>query len=373
MPRRRRLLVGLLTAVALVAGILGPAGPAGSATAPVNTAPPQSHGKARLGSTLQVEPGTWQPDTVVLTYQWTRDGAPINGATGTTYGLVEADLGASIGVVETATDETDASGSATADPVGPVRKPSLSLVEAPSIDGVMRYQRTVTADLGRVQPAAGSVRYRWLRDGKEVQGSKSRYRLDVPDVGHRLQLQVTYRRDGYRTLQVKSPQRLVLQRVPVKKRFTYSVRTKGPVTANLATFKKLAQGTYDDPRGWRAAGFEFRRVASGGDFTLVLATASMVPTYSSTCSSTWSCRVGRYVIINQTRWQHASPAWNRAGQSLRGYRHMVVNHETGHWLGPPNATCSGSGPAPVMMQQSKGRGGCSFNPFPLPSERWTSR
>ena len=366
----RRLLVGLLAAVALVAGTVAPAG---SATAPVNTVPPQIHGKALLGSTLRVDPGTWQSDTVALTYQWTRDGAPIEGATGTTYALVGADLGTSIGVVETTTDETSATGTATADPVGPVRKPPLTLAEAPSIDGVMRYQRTVTADLGRVQPAAGSVRYHWLRDGKEVQGSKPRYHLDVPDVGHRLQLQVTYRRDGYRTLQVSSPKRLVLQRVPVKKRFTYSVRTKGPVTANLATFKKLAQGTYDDPRGWRAAGYEFRRVARGGDFTLVLTTAAMVPTYSSSCSSSWSCRVGRYVIINQTRWQHASPAWNRAGRSLRDYRHMVVNHETGHWLGHPHASCPGSGPAPVMMQQSKGRGGCSFNPFPLPSERWTSR
>lgn len=366
----RRLLVGLLTTVALVTGTVAPAG---SATAPVNTAPPQIHGKALLGSTLQVEPGTWQPDTVALTYQWTRDNAPIDGATGTTYGLVKADLGARIGVVETATDETGSTGTATADQVGPVRKPALNLVEAPSIVGVMRYQRTVTADLGRVQPAAGSVRYRWLRDGKAVQGSNPRYPLDVPDVGHRLQLQVTYLREGYHSLQVSSAKRLVQQRVPVKKRFTYSVRTKGPVTANLATFKKLAQGTYDDPRGWRAAGYQFRRVASGGDFTLVLATASMVPTFSSACSSSWSCRVGRYVIINQTRWQHASPAWNRAGESLRDYRHMVVNHETGHWLGHPHASCPGSGPAPVMMQQSKGRGGCSFNPFPLPSERWTTR
>ncbi len=365
----RRLVLAVLTA--LMVGLL--AAPAGSATSPVNTVPPVIHGKALLGSTLRVEPGSWHPDTVTLTHQWTRDGEPIDGATGTTYPLVKADLGSSIGVTETATEGSASSGTATADPVGPVRKPRLDLAERPSIDGVMRYQRTVTADLGTVQPAAGSVRYRWLRDGKPVQGSRARYHLDVPDVGHRLRLEVTYRRDGYDALHVLSAKRLVQQRVPVKKRFTYSVRTKGPVSANVATFKKLAQGTYDDPRGWRAAGYQFRRVASGGDFTLVLATAAMVPTYSSVCSSTWSCRVGRYVIINQTRWQHASPAWNRAGRSLRDYRHMVVNHETGHWLGHPHASCPGSGPAPVMMQQSKGRGGCSFNPFPLPSERWTGR
>ena len=365
----RSLVVGLLAT--LVLGLL--AAPAGSATAPVNSTPPSIRGQALLGSTLHVRPGTWEPDTVTLTYQWTRDGAPVDGATGTAYDLGEVDLGAEIGLVETATDETSATGSATAEPVGPVRKPRLTLDRAPSIDGVMRYQRTVTADLGTVEPSAGSIRYRWLRDGDVVQGAKPRYHLDVADVGHRLRLAVTYRRDGYRSLHVLSPKRLVLQRVAVKKRFTYSVRTKGPVTANLATFKRLAQATYDDPRGWRAAGYQFRRVARGGDFTLVLATASMVPTYSSECSAMWSCRVGRYVIINQTRWLHASPAWNAGHESLRDYRHMVVNHETGHWLGHPHAGCSGSGPAPVMMQQSKGTGGCSFNPFPLPRERWTTR
>ena len=114
---------------------------------------------------------------------------------------------------------------------------------------------------------------------------------------------------------------------------------------------------------------QFRRVPRGGDFTLVLSEASLVPSFSSSCSATWSCRVGRYVIINQERWSHASPAWNAARRSLRDYRHMVVNHETGHWLGRGHAGCPGSGPAPVMMQQSTGTGGCSFNPWPLPRER----
>ena len=137
----------------------------------------------------------------------------------------------------------------------------------------------------------------------------------------------------------------------------------------MKEFRRQAQQTYDDPRGWRTAGVEFRRVRRGGDFTLVLAAARAVPTFSSQCSATWSCRVGRYVIINQERWQHASPAWNAAGRSLRDYRHLVVNHETGHWLGRGHATCpAGGGPAPVMMQQSKGTDGCRFNPWPLPWE-----
>ncbi len=48
---------------------------------------------------------------------------------------------------------------------------------------------------------------------------------------------------------------------------------------------------------------------------------------------------------------------------------MVVNHETGHWLGKGHARCPGKGRlAPVMMQQSKGTHGCRFNPWPTAAE-----
>jgi hypothetical protein len=155
---------------------------------------------------------------------------------------------------------------------------------------------------------------------------------------------------------------------------TYHVETRGAVGTSVAKFRGLAQQTFADPRGWRSAGVSFRRVKSGGDFTLVLAQASWVPRFSSSCSATWSCRVGRFVIINTERWQHASPAWNAARLPLRSYRHMVVNHEVGHWLGHGHVGCPGPGRlAPVMMQQSKSLAGCRFNPWPAPRERWFGR
>ena len=83
----------------------------------------------------------------------------------------------------------------------------------------------------------------------------------------------------------------------------------------------------------------------------------------------WSCRVGNAVIINQTRWLHASDSWNSAGGSLDSYRHYVVNHETGHWLGFGHAFCPGAGQlAPVMQQQSKGLQGCRHNTWPVSGE-----
>ncbi len=157
--------------------------------------------------------------------------------------------------------------------------------------------------------------------------------------------------------------------------FTYSVTTKGSVWADINEFKTQANQTLNDARGWSRMGVSFQEVESGGNFTLVLSEASQVPSYAyNICSSVWSCQVGRYVIINQDRWLYASDAWNAAGGSLRDYRHMVVNHETGHWLGHGHSSCGGSGQsAPIMQQQSISLQGCSFNPWPLGSELWTSR
>lgn len=155
---------------------------------------------------------------------------------------------------------------------------------------------------------------------------------------------------------------------------TYSVTTRGVITADMAEFRSQANATLNDARGWARMGVSFQEVASGGMFTLVLSEASQLPTFSSGCSAEYSCRAGRYVIINQDRWLGASPAWNQAGGSLRDYRHSVVNHETGHWLGHDHAQCGGAGqPAPVMAQQSINMYGCTFNPWPLASELWSTQ
>jgi hypothetical protein len=175
-------------------------------------------------------------------------------------------------------------------------------------------------------------------------------------------------REHRRATPAPSPPTVETYDVPVSRRVTYSVTTRGRVSAPMKVFRRQAQQTFDDPRGWRAAGVQFRRVRRGGDFTLVLAAAGTLPSFSPGCSVRWSCRVGRHVVINQLRWRQASPAWNRAGRALRDYRHLVVNHETGHWLGRGHVGCRGRGRAPVMMQQSKGTGGCRLNPWPLPWE-----
>jgi hypothetical protein len=164
------------------------------------------------------------------------------------------------------------------------------------------------------------------------------------------------------------------KKAAVSRVVTYDVATKGAIVANFAEFRTQANATLNDGRGWSRLGVSFQEVASGGDFTLVLSEASQMTSFSSGCGVDYSCRAGRYVIINQDRWQGATPSWNNAGGSLRDYRHMVVNHETGHWLGHGHASCTAAGqPAQVMQQQSIDLQGCAFNAWPTASELWSSQ
>lgn len=151
---------------------------------------------------------------------------------------------------------------------------------------------------------------------------------------------------------------------------TYEVRGRGNVS-DLEALAAEAAAVYADPRGWSLGGsVRFDRVASGGDFTLWLAADELMSSFGGACDVEWSCRNGRHVVINEDRWLGASDSWNETGASLATYRQMVLNHETGHWLGFGHGSCSGSGRlAPVMQQQSMSLWGCTPNPWPLVSEQ----
>ncbi len=154
---------------------------------------------------------------------------------------------------------------------------------------------------------------------------------------------------------------------------TYRIEYRGSLELDTDTLEFINQvaETLSDSRGWARAGYVFKRVqqSSNADFTLALTQAEVLDTIPG-CSSQWSCRSGALVLINEDRWKHATDSWNHAGGSLRDYRHMVVNHEVGHWLGLGHANCSQGEDnlAPVMLQQSIDLQGCKFNPWPLDSE-----
>jgi hypothetical protein len=361
----RRSLLALFLALALGLVWTPPA-----TAAPVNTAPPSISGTAEYAATLTAQPGTWTPTPTSYAYRWLRDGRPISAAVDPTYVAGLDDLGHRLSVEVTASDGSTTAVAVSAQ-TGKVARATLEAEGGQKIVGVARYTRTLLARAGSWSARPSRISYQWLRFGEPIEGATSRrYRIAADDVGARLRVEISAKAPGYRTLTVTTDRtERVEHRVDVHRTVRYHVETRGLITTRLRTFVRQAQQTLDDPRGWRGAGIQFRRVARGGSMTLVLSEASRVPDFSSSCSSMWSCRVGRYVIINQERWKHASPAWNAANGALRDYRHMVVNHETGHFLGLGHSGCPGAGrPAPVMMQQSKGLAGCHFNPWPTARE-----
>jgi hypothetical protein len=155
--------------------------------------------------------------------------------------------------------------------------------------------------------------------------------------------------------------------------YTYKICYRGAISTSRTTFARTVTATYADARGWRRAGITFTRknVSCGTlrntDVTVYLAAPSYVGSFSG-CSTRYSCRVGRRVMINLTRWKYGVAHWP-ASLGLTGYRQMVLNHEIGHWLGRGHRRCAGPGrTAPVMQQQSKRLSGCKANPWPKDHE-----
>lgn len=155
----------------------------------------------------------------------------------------------------------------------------------------------------------------------------------------------------------------------------YHVETRGQVTADINEFKSVLAATLNDSRGWSRLGVRFVEAPSGGELTAVLSESSQMTTFSETgCDVFVSCTVGNFIVINQDRWLGGSTAWNATGASLDDYRRMVINHETGHWLGHGHMYCSAGGQvAAVMQQQTINMQGCTPNPWPLPEELYSPR
>jgi hypothetical protein len=100
---------------------VGPVTAPPSTAPPVNTGLPVISGTAQQGDTLSASPGTWTGDTpMTFTYLWS------DGTTGATDTLTAADVGTTVSVTVTATNDAG-SASATSSPgVGPVVSSSAS-------------------------------------------------------------------------------------------------------------------------------------------------------------------------------------------------------------------------------------------------------
>jgi hypothetical protein len=136
----------------------------------------------------------------------------------------------------------------------------------------------------------------------------------------------------------------------------------------LPGFVATVGAVFDDERGWKAAGRELVRVDGHEHFSIVLARPGTVDRLCKPLRTggIYSCGRNGRASLNAARWQTGVGPW---GDEIEGYRVYMINHEVGHLLGMPHRDCHQAGqPAAVMVQQSKGLGGCLAEGWPAEFE-----
>lgn len=161
-----------------------------------STPTPVVTGTPRVGQTLTANAGTWDAGAV-LTYQWNGDGAPLAGATATTYVLTAADLGKRMSVTVTGTRPGFASASRTSAQTTQVSRGVLGAPPVPTIKGKAIVGRVLKARPGRWE-AGVTLRYQWFAGRTAIKGATAK-KLKVLGAyrGKRLRVVVTGSLPGY--------------------------------------------------------------------------------------------------------------------------------------------------------------------------------
>jgi protocatechuate 3,4-dioxygenase beta subunit len=174
------------------AGGGGGGGGGGTTTSISNTAKPSITGTAKVAGALTANPGTWSTDGLTFVYQWLRDGAPIVGATGTSYSPAVGDLAKAISVSVTATKTGLTPGTASSDSVTIAKGAAAESLSRPLVTGDAEPGATLTVSDGTWDLQGLTFGYQWLRDGTAIEGAtSSTYVVDEADRGSELSARVT--------------------------------------------------------------------------------------------------------------------------------------------------------------------------------------
>ncbi|UUZ60357.1 reprolysin-like metallopeptidase [Nocardioides sp. B-3] len=168
----------------------------------IYSAAPTITGKPNRGQRLTASTAGWAPGNVTFSYQWLADGAPIAGATGSTFVLGKAQVGSSITVTVTGGAPYYESVAATSAATGAVGKRLFAKTHRPTIKGAARAGASLRAVVRDWKPKRKvTYTFKWFRNGKAIKGAKGRtYRVSRKDRGKKLWVRVTGRRNGYESV-----------------------------------------------------------------------------------------------------------------------------------------------------------------------------
>ena len=185
-----------------------------SSSTVVNSPPnglPTLSGTPQVGETLTTDTSAIADEdgltNVSYSYQWIRseDGnadTDIEDATDSTYTLTGGDVGKTIQVKVTFTDDADNQESLTSAATEPVAaRPNTEATGAPTISGTPQVDETLTADVSAIEDADGltnvSYRYQWMAGGSNIQdATSSSYLLTASEQGQAIQVKVTFTDDA---------------------------------------------------------------------------------------------------------------------------------------------------------------------------------
>jgi hypothetical protein len=155
-------------------------------------------GDAKVGKTLTATSTvTTTPAASTTTGQWLRDGVAIASATGPTYVLTGADLGATLTYRQTDARSGYDQAVSTSNAIGPVAKGEITLAR-PTIGGTAQVGRTLTAEPGTVAPTQATQTYEWF-SGTDSLGTGTTYVVKAADRARTIQLRATAALTDYTT------------------------------------------------------------------------------------------------------------------------------------------------------------------------------
>ncbi|MBD5786363.1 hypothetical protein IF650_09240 [Cellulosimicrobium terreum] len=308
----------------------------------VEGAVPTVLGAALVGQMLQASVD-WLP-AGTLSYQWSRNGAPIDGATSSAYVATTADLGATLSVtVSTVSDghfpRTDVS-AATSVVTG------VLFGDEPTILGTARVGSALTAVTGSWTTSA-QLSYRWTRDGTTIPGATtSTYVPTTTDLNAAIGVVVTGRAPFHPDLERQSktvrvaagvlsaPTPTISGTVQVGKRLTASAGTWSPAAtlsyqwrANGAAISGATSSSYTVPASLygrtiavtvtgRATGYTTRTTTSATTKAVAAgAFTAPAPRISGTA------QVGKRLTVSAGTWvpkASASYQWRANGAAIKG-------------------------------------------------------
>ena len=198
-----------------------------AATGAVAAAPPPPNtpatglptiaGTAQVGETLTVDTTGISDgdglDNAAFAYQWLADDVEINGATGSTYTLADADEGKAIKVRVSFTDDAENDEELTSAATGAVAAapppPNTLATGLLAITGTAQVGETLTADATGISDADGldnaAFAYQWLADDVEINGATgSTYTLADADEGKAIKVRVSFTDDAENDEQITS-------------------------------------------------------------------------------------------------------------------------------------------------------------------------